>query len=62
MQTPRNRKPRNKFEQELIAAKERAEESELQQKALIDNSVHPITITTFDGKIAYFNKQAFKFF
>jgi len=47
---------------ELIKAKNRAEESELQQRAFLDNAVFAVVIVSFDGKLLYVNDTACKLF
>ena len=42
-------------ELELYAAKIKAEESEMQQRALIDNAIFPVNIVSLDPKFLYFN-------
>jgi PAS domain S-box-containing protein len=49
-------------EEEKIQSLKKAIESEAQQKALIDNALYPITLTTTDNKILYFNKKTYEFF
>lgn len=47
---------------ELVRAKEEAEENEARQKALLDNAIFPITLTTAAGQILYVNEAAIQFF
>ncbi len=48
--------------EELILATEKARESEIQQKELLNNALFPVIIASFNGKLIYLNRAAFDFF
>ena len=47
---------------ELLKAKENAEESEKQLKAILDNTLYPITLTTTSGNLVFINNAALEYF
>lgn len=49
-------------ESALIKAKENAEESEKQLKAILDNTLYPITLTTTSGNLVFINNAALEYF
>jgi len=53
---------RKKTEREIIAAKEKAEESEKRYKMMINAAMFPIVISSFDGKVVFINQAASDFF
>ena len=48
--------------EELILATEKAKESEIQQKELLNNALFPVIIASFNGRLIYLNRAAFDFF
>ena len=53
---------RKQSEIALTEAKVRAEESEMQQKALLDNAIFAVIIVNYDGKLIYTNDASRKLF
>ncbi len=49
-------------EEEILKAKEKSEDSEMQQKALLENAIFPISIVRMNGVIIFYNDATRKLF